>query len=480
MNSPMPPVTDISGPGVRRRLARRLERSDPFLMRAVQAAALVGCIMGVLIYTWQVVRHDTSATRTVLAEAAWTGQVAVEADIARINATAIEAKPLMSAAMARDLPASEQRALQVRMQQLLADTPVTAIILPGASGAAPVIFGQVPSDATGVLAPRPYSQRAGREALGLGLVSVGPGRAAWYRETMLADGQQVPAVFVLRSGAFRSALQVGSAAGKQWRAALLDRDGKPVLTESARNAAFDAADLDLASAALGWVPLHADDVPAANNVSGAAGDTFVEARGIAGGALQLVYIGTQPSVWAVLAARRYEFMALFGASLMAVLLAVSLIQNEWQRQDIEVQDADMTAARAEITCDLLAAGVIDWSVSEGTVSYSEGWSEMFAQGVEPTSEDIFDWIARIHPDDRLAARHVYQRMLEGAESELVHRLRVRMSTGLWVQVVERGRALAGARGEIKRIILVQTPEPVDGSMLRDAFSDMQVPDRQTG
>ena len=55
-----------------------------------------------------------------------------------------------------------------------------------------------------------------------------------------------------------------------------------------------------------------------------------------------------------------------------------------------------------------------------------------------------------------------------------------MSTGLWVQVVERGRALVGASGTIKRIILVQTTEPVDGSMLRNVFGENKVADSRTG
>jgi hypothetical protein len=122
-----------------------------------------------------------------------------------------------------------------------------------------------------------------------------------------------------------------------------------------------------------------------------------------------------------------------------------------------------------VTCDLLSAGVIDWSVADGGVDYSEGWADLFAQGVEPASEQIFDWIARIHPDDRLGAREAYQSMLDGHMTELVHRVRVRLSSGLWVQVAERGRAIAGIGGEVKRIVLVQTVEPVDGSALRGAF-----------
>lgn len=124
--------------------------------------------------------------------------------------------------------------------------------------------------------------------------------------------------------------------------------------------------------------------------------------------------------------------------------------------------------------------MIDWSVADGVVDYSEGWADMFSQGDEPASEEIFDWIARIHPDDRLAAREAYQAMLEGTRSELVHRMRIRMSSGLWVQVVERGRAIAGVDGRVKRIVLVQTTEPVDGSALRNAFGGLTLPDVRAG
>ena len=110
-------------------------------------------------------------------------------------------------------------------------------------------------------------------------------------------------------------------------------------------------------------------------------------------------------------------------------------------------------------------------MTDGRVDYSEGWADMFAQGTEPVSEEIFDWIARIHPDDRTSAREAYQAMLEGRETELVHRMRIRMSSGLWVQVVERGRAIKGPDGVTQRIVLVQTTEPVDGSALRNAFGD---------
>lgn len=336
------------------------------------------------------------------------------------------------------------------------------------------MFGHLPADAA--IGPRPTSRRAGSELLDLELVPVSKERAAYYRDVPMRDGPPVQAALVLRKDAFHAALQIGAAAGHVWRAALINRDGETVLATGAKQRAFDRSDAALAVSAMGWRPLHADESAAADRMTGQHGNTFVEVRTVAGDMFQLAYVGEAPSIMSVLAARRYQFLSLFGASMLAVLLAISVVQNEWQRHDRHVRDADLIAARAEVTCDLLAAGVIDWSVSDGVVDYSEGWSDMFSQGDAPGSEEIFDWIARIHPDDRFAAREAYQAMLEGGQSELVHRMRIRMSSGLWVQVVERGRAISGFDGSVKRIVLVQTTEPVDGSALRKAFGGLVQPD----
>jgi PAS domain-containing protein len=458
-----------AGTGVR--LTRRLERSDPFLMRAVQAATLIGCILGILIYAWQAVYGETAASRRALAEAAAAGQIAAEADVSRIQSVALAAAPLVAAASAPDTNAAERVALNAALTRLLATSPVTAVVVFTPDGKPASVHGDLPSDAAGHIAPPSTSRRAGNELIALELAPVSSRRAAYYLQLPMADGGDLPAAMVLRTGAFQSALNVGAAAGPGWRAALLNRDGQTVLTAATASAPFADADVQLATTALGWRPLHADESSAASRAEGQHTGAFIETRAIAGDMLQIAYVGAPRPVLSVLSARRYEFAALLGAALLAMILAISIIQNEWQRHDLQVRDADLFAARADVTCDLLAAGVIDWSVADGRVDYSEGWADMFAQGAEPTSEEIFDWIARIHPDDRLAARDAYQAMLEGRETELVQRMRIRMSSGLWVQVVERGRAILGPDGQTRRIVLVQTTEPADGSALRNAFGD---------
>ena len=463
------PYASASHPERRAHLKLRLERSDPFLMRIVQATALIGCILGILIYSWQAVHTDTAHARRALADAAATGQVAAEADLARIAAAATESAPLIAAALAEGVPAAEVRAIKAEVANILAPTPVAAIVVFSVRGEVVSVFGDLPSDAAAVIGPGQASRRAGGELLGLELVRVSENRAAYYRDLSTGKETRVRAAMVLRTSAFQSALQAGSAAGSGWRSALLNRDGETVLTAAAGQRAFTDSDARLAAAALGWRPLHADESAATGRVTGQVRGAFVETRAVAGEMVQIAYVGEARPALSVLAARRFEFIALFGVSMLALVLAISVIQNEWQRHDRHVRDADLVAARAEVTCDLLAAGVIDWSVSDGVVEYSEGWADLFAQGTEPTSEEIFDWIARIHPDDRAGARHAYQAMQDGRETELVHRIRIRMSSGLWVQVVERGRAIAGTDGRIKRIVLVQTTEPVDGSALRTLF-----------
>lgn len=465
--SPSSPRTDF-----RARLVPRLQRSDPYLMRVVQGAALIGCILGVLIYSWNAVHTEKLDARRALAEAAAVGQVAAEADLARIDAAAAEAAPLIAAALAGDVSPARQRAMRADVVAALARTPVTAIVIFNENGQAMTVFGELPSDAAGRIAPRSASQRAGGELLDLELAPLASGRAAYYRHLKLADGSSRQAALVLRTGAFQAALQVGSAAGSGWRSALLNRDGETVLTGITAERAFTSADARLAVDAVGWRPLHGDESAADGRVNGEEGAFFIETRAVAGDMLQLVFVGEAPAAFSILASRRFEFLALLGAALMSVVLAVSVIQNEWQRHDRHVRDADLAAARADVTCDLLSAGVVDWSVSDGVVDYSEGWADLFAQGSEPVSEQIFDWVARIHPDDRAAVRTAYQDMLDGGQTELVHRIRVRLSSGLWVQVIERGRAIAGVDGKTKRIVLVQTIEPVDGSALRSAFDGL--------
>lgn len=446
--------------------------NDPVLARALQAIALCGVILGLILYAWIAVQNEVGASQRRLADAAAAGQVAADAEIARIEAAAERAAPMIAAAVRADVSADDLRSAQLQVAEMLSSTPVLAVAVLDGKGSVLSVFGDMPSDAIGGLAPLSSSQRAGRELLGLDLVPVSPIRAAFYREVVLADGERLPLIFVLRSGAFGAALKVGASAGNEWRAALFNLDGKVALSNAAAGRAFSLSDAALAEQALGWQPLHADQVSAPGRLSGRADGVFLEARSVAGGRLHIAYLGDEPSVLTVISARKMEFLSLFGVSVLALVLALSLIQNEWRRDDTETEDEFLVLAQARASCDLLDAGVIDWSVRDGRIVYSEGWAQIFARGVKPVSEEAHDWISRIHPQDQEAAREIYQSLLDGTESDIEHRIRIRLPSGLWAPVLERGRAVAGLDGKPAHIVLIQTPEAPDGTALKEALNGL--------
>ena len=451
------------------------KHNDPVLTRALQAIALCGVILGLVLYAWIAVHNEAGAGQRRLAAAAAAGQVAADAEMARIEAAAERAAPLIAAAVRADVSAAELRNAQVQVAEMLSSTPVLAVAVLDGKGGVLSVFGHMPSDAVGGLAPLSSSQRAGQELLGLELVPVSSLRAAFYREAELAGGGRLPMVFVLRSGAFGATLDAGASAGRGWRAALFNLDGKVALSSSAPGRAFTPSDAALAGQALGWQPLHGDQVSAPGRLSGRTDGVFLEARSVAGGRLHIAYLGDDPSVLAIITARKAEFLALFGVSMLALVLALSLIQNEWRRDDRQNEDTFLVLAQARASCDLLDAGVIDWSVRDGRIVYSEGWAEMFARGVKPASEEAHDWISRIHPQDQDAAREIYQSMLDGTANDIEHRIRIRLPSGIWVQVLERGRTVSGLDGKPARIVLVQTPEAADGAALKETLNGFNPP-----
>lgn len=447
-------------------------RHDPVLVRALQAITLCGVILGLVLYAWIAVQSELEASQRRLANAAATGQVAADAELARIEAAISRISPLIAEAVAAQGSAAEARALQLRITDALSSAPVMAIAVLDRQGGVKSVFGQMPSDAAGHLAPLSSSKRAGRQLVDLDIVPVSPLRAAYHHDITLADGARVPVVFVLRRSAFNAALNAGAAAGDGWRAALLNLDGKVVLSDAAQGRAFTYSDVSLADSVLGWQPLYSDQATAPGKLAGSINGIFLEARSVAGGKMHLVYLGDEPSALQIIASRKMEFLALFGVSLLALVLALSLIQNEWRRKDAEQEDTFLVLAQARASCDLLDAGAIDWSLKDGRIVYSQGWAEMFARGVKPESEEAHDWISRIHPQDQEAARELYQSLLDGTLSDIEHHIRIRLPSGLWVQVLERGRAVKGLDGKPARIVLVQTPQAADGSALRASLSGL--------
>ena len=142
--------------------------------------------------------------------------------------------------------------------------------------------------------------------------------------------------------------------------------------------------------------------------------------------------------------------------LLALILAISIVQNEWRRHDRRANTSADAVARAEIAADLLDAGVLEWRVADSGLSSSEGWRALFAVGASTAGEDISNWLERLHPDDEARARAAYQGLLDGPGETLNQPLRVRDGSGVYVEVQERARVRRDADGVPVRVVMVHT------------------------
>ncbi len=187
-------------------------------------------------------------------------------------------------------------------------------------------------------------------------------------------------------------------------------------------------------------------------------DHTVAAHTLSGRELVVHVVGLRHSLQRLLKERGLLFLSLFGPAALALTLVISIIQNEWARRDRRANTSADVVARADIACDILNAGIIDWSTADARVSYSRGWRDLMdPEGREETlNEEIFDWIDRIHDEDRAMIRAGYQCLLDGEEEFLRQSFRVRRSDGVYIQIMEQAVARTDVDGRARRVVMVQT------------------------
>lgn len=184
--------------------------------------------------------------------------------------------------------------------------------------------------------------------------------------------------------------------------------------------------------------------------------------------LRIVHVGGAQGGGAVFGRAGAMTAVLVGPALLGIILLISIIQNEWRKADRRSNNASNAVARAQVASDLLQAGIVDWSTTDSSVVYSRGWRDLFGYADGVTGEQVYDWIARLHPDDRAKARLRYQRLMDGDATTADHTLRVLCADGSFTQVRERAAVRKDETGAVLRVILVQTPYVAERAQERAA------------
>jgi len=159
---------------------------------------------------------------------------------------------------------------------------------------------------------------------------------------------------------------------------------------------------------------------------------------------------------------RGEGTTLLVAGLLPALILLLVIgyttQNEWAKQDRDVEALGSMAERLRLATNLLDLGIVDWDVGAGEVVLSNGWRRLLGHSPLEVADELDEWLDRIHPDDREAAVARYQELVDGRREALRHHLRLRRKDGGHVRVHERGGVSRSPSGRVTHVVLVQEVE----------------------
>lgn len=429
---------------------RRLRRSDPKLLRSLvimAVAAMIGAALSLSFLVLQNLKTSDQLHAQVasLEIAAKTTDLFNEAEDVIKNVA-----PSFQALSEESDQADAATLRQLRRETFAAmeGSPVAGLIMVDALGEVLVEVGDSQRAALANRAKQPLEPNAQvlDDQIAFLKSDGGPGVRAHLRladtdRTLIAliDPQMLADAMTPRSELIRSAV-------------LYDEAGRVlVAVGSVDNPAY------MASSPTNDLRLHAgDNTPAA--IIGKTGKTgYSQAFSASVGTPGLYVTAMAP---AITLTRFFEtlgplLLAGLGLTVLCVGALVYVVQTEWKKLDRRASLDEDIVARSEIAADIMGAGVIDWRVSDGIVSYSEGWQRLFSEDQSTGDEEIFDWIDRLHPEDQDSARENYQNLAEGRVFEIDQVIKVRRRNGRFVTVRERGRARLGPSGSASRVVLVQ-------------------------
>lgn len=152
--------------------------------------------------------------------------------------------------------------------------------------------------------------------------------------------------------------------------------------------------------------------------------------------------------------RDYFFTLLLGGSAVTILL---LLFNIFL---FSVQDKRLVAERTlkkseerfALAIDGTNDGIFDWDIEAGTVFFSRQFFAMLGLAREPHNGTIDDFRKLLHPDDAAQAWHYLERYLRRELAEYANTFRMQHSSGKWLWVNSRAKAIFNADGQAVRMV----------------------------
>lgn len=152
--------------------------------------------------------------------------------------------------------------------------------------------------------------------------------------------------------------------------------------------------------------------------------------------------------------KEYFYILLVGLGVGTLLLLIFnwfLLVAQKQRNAAE-GDLEDTQQRLELAIEGTRDGIFDWNIKTDQVFYSKQFFAMLGDfdGARETSTDYFYNL--IHPDDQAKVRTYADQYLNGEMPEYIQEFRVRHSSGRYLWIQARGKALFDKKGKPYRMV----------------------------
>ena len=199
---------------------------------------------------------------------------------------------------------------------------------------------------------------------------------------------------------------------------------------------------------------------------------------IFGGHAWTLHFSTLPAFHS-LAERLVPYWVLGSGLLISVLaFVITLLQTRAltaaRRLGTELQTAERRVRRAnerfELAASAVGSAIYDWNLQHGTMTWTQGLTEMCGYSLDEADPTYDWWVERIHPDDRARVEERFQAATaSGHDFEAEYRFRAR--DGHYLDVLNRGRFVRDAAGRAVRVVgsMADVSERKRGeSVLRDS------------
>ncbi len=145
------------------------------------------------------------------------------------------------------------------------------------------------------------------------------------------------------------------------------------------------------------------------------------------------------------------FISVVVGTILLLIFNTILLHSQRKRSKVEASLKD-TEARFALAVEGTQDGIFDWDIQSGDVFYSRQYFAMLGHDRQPFTGTPEDMLELVHPEDKEKVWRNKQAYLNGELSEYNQEYRMKHSSGRWVWVQSRAKALYDKNGKPLRMV----------------------------